>query len=60
MTAALRIIDLVTTDEGNKFEPAGRMAAAIIEVVQAKADMGGRAKSRCCLPPSQAAGFLCA
>lgn len=28
------VVDLVTTDEGKRFAPAGRMAAAIIEVTQ--------------------------
>jgi hypothetical protein len=31
---ALQVVDLVTTDEDKKFEPAGRMAIAIIEITQ--------------------------
>lgn len=38
MMASIRIIDLVTTDEDKKFEPAGRMAAAMIEVMQTNGD----------------------
>jgi hypothetical protein len=34
MMTALRVIDLVVTDDGRTFEPAGRMAAAIIELTQ--------------------------
>jgi len=46
---ALRVVDLVTTDEGQKFEPAGRMAAAIIDITQ---EQGG------CLPQDlNAKGF---
>lgn len=49
MMAALRVVDLVTTDENKKFEPAGRMATAIIEIIQAN---GG------CLPQDlNAKGF---
>lgn len=33
---ALRIVDLVTTDENKRFAPAGRMAAAIIEITREK------------------------
>lgn len=32
--SALRIVDLITTDEDKKFAPAGRMADAIIERIQ--------------------------
>ncbi len=32
------VVDLITTDEDKKFAPAGRMAAAIIEITQ---EMGG-------------------
>jgi hypothetical protein len=38
MTPALQVIDLITTDEGKKYEPAGRMAAAIIEIIQENGD----------------------
>lgn len=41
MMAALRVVDLVTTDGNKKFEPAGRMAAAIIQITREKC---------CCLP----------
>jgi hypothetical protein len=34
MTATLQIIDLVTTDDNKKYAPAGRMAAAIIDITQ--------------------------
>jgi len=37
-TAALRIVDLVTEDGSKKYEPAGRMAAAIIEISRAQGD----------------------
>ena len=30
--ATMRVVDLVTTDEDKRFAPAGRMAAAIIEI----------------------------
>lgn len=30
----IRIVDLVTTDDNKKYEPAGRMATAIIEITQ--------------------------
>jgi len=33
-SAALQIVDLVTSDDNKKFEPAGRMAAAIIDITQ--------------------------
>jgi len=33
-SAALQIVDLVTSDDNKKFEPAGRMAAAIINITQ--------------------------
>ena len=36
IAAAIRVVDLVTTDEDKKFEPAGRMAAAIIEITHEK------------------------
>ncbi len=36
MSTPLHIVDIITTDEGKKFAPAGRMAAAIIEITQAK------------------------
>ncbi len=43
------VVDLVTTDENKKFEPAGRMATAIIEITQ---ENGG------CLPQDlNARGF---
>jgi hypothetical protein len=38
MTPALQVIDLITTDEGKRYEPAGRMAAAIIEISRANGD----------------------
>jgi len=38
MTPALQVIDLITTDEGRKFAPAGRMATAIIELTQQNGD----------------------
>lgn len=41
MIAAIRIVDLVSDDNDKRYEPAGRMAAAIIEIIQ---DQGG------CLP----------
>jgi hypothetical protein len=30
--SALKVIDLLTTDEDKKYEPAGRMASVIIEI----------------------------
>jgi hypothetical protein len=49
MMLALRVIDLITTDEDKKFAPAGRMATAIIEITQ---EQGG------CLPQDlNAKGF---
>jgi len=45
----LHVVDIVTTDEGKKFAPAGRMAAVIIEITREK---GG------CLPQDlDARGF---
>ena len=45
--SALRVVDLVTTDADKKFEPAGRMATAIVEITQEKGgclpqDLNGR------------------
>jgi hypothetical protein len=34
MTPAIRVVDLITSDEDKKFAPAGRMAGAIIEITQ--------------------------
>jgi hypothetical protein len=34
MNAALRVVDLVGPDQSKKYEPAGRMAIAIIELTQ--------------------------
>jgi hypothetical protein len=34
MMSALRVVDLITSDEDKKFAPAGRMAAVIIEITQ--------------------------
>ncbi|MCP3385972.1 hypothetical protein NLM31_36850 [Bradyrhizobium sp. CCGUVB4N] len=34
MMAALRVVDLVSDDQDKRYEPAGRMAAAIIKVTQ--------------------------
>ncbi len=34
MNPAIRVVDLITSDEDKKFAPAGRMAAAIIEITQ--------------------------
>jgi hypothetical protein len=34
MMSALRVVDLITSNEDKKFAPAGRMAAAIIEIMQ--------------------------
>lgn len=49
MMSALRVVDLITSDEDKKFAPAGRMASAIIEIVQ---ENGG------CLPQDlHARGF---
>ncbi len=31
---SIRVVDLVTSDDDNRFAPAGRMAAAIIEITQ--------------------------
>jgi len=48
-TAKTHIVDLVATDTNKKFEPAGRMATAIVEITQEK---GG------CLPQDlHAKGF---
>jgi hypothetical protein len=45
----VRVVDLITSDEDQKFAPAGRMAAAIIEITQ---ENGG------CLPQDlNARGF---
>jgi hypothetical protein len=45
----MQIVDLVTTDENKKFEPAGRMAITIIEITR---EQGG------CLPQDlNAKGF---
>jgi hypothetical protein len=45
----VRVVDLITSDEDQKFAPAGRMAAAIIEIIQ---EQGG------CLPQDvNARGF---
>jgi hypothetical protein len=45
----IRVVDLITSDEDKKFAPAGRMAAAIIEIMQ---ENGG------CLPQDlNARGF---
>jgi hypothetical protein len=50
MMAALRVVDLITTDEDRKFAPAGRMAAAIIEIIRENGD---------CLPQDlNAKGFM--
>jgi hypothetical protein len=50
MMSALRAVDLITTDEDKRFAPAGRMAAAIIEIT---AEQGG------CLPQDlNAKGFM--
>ena len=38
MMAALRVVDLVSSDEDKKYEPAGRMAAAIIEITRENGD----------------------
>jgi hypothetical protein len=38
MTAALRIVDLVSDADDRRYEPAGRMAAAIIEIIQDNGD----------------------
>jgi hypothetical protein len=35
---ALCVIDLVTTETDRKFEPAGRMAATVIEIIQEQGD----------------------
>jgi hypothetical protein len=49
LEATMFVVDLVTTDEDKRFAPAGRMAAAIIEITQ---DNGW------CLPPDlNAKGF---
>lgn len=49
MMATLRVVDLVTSNENKKFEPAGRMATAIIEITR---EQGG------CLPQDlNARGF---
>ena len=46
---SFRVVDLVTSDDDKRFAPAGRMAAAIIEITQEK---GG------CLPQDlNARGF---
>ena len=46
---SIRVIDLITSDEDKKFAPAGRMAAAIIEITR---ENGG------CLPQDlNARGF---
>ncbi len=34
----LRVVDLVTTDEDRKFEPAARMASAILDLLQRRND----------------------
>jgi hypothetical protein len=34
MMSALRVVDLITSNEDKRFAPAGRMAAAIIEITQ--------------------------
>lgn len=34
--AALTVVDLVTSDDGKTFAPAGRMAGAIIEITREK------------------------
>ena len=34
MMASVQIIDLVSSDDNKRYEPAGRMAAAIIEITQ--------------------------
>ncbi len=36
--ASLRIVDCITTHQDRKFEPAGRMADAIIELTQTNGD----------------------
>ena len=36
MTTSLHIIDIVTSDETQKFEPAGRVAAAIVDITREK------------------------
>jgi hypothetical protein len=38
MTSAIRIVDLVSSDEDKRFEPAGRMAAAIIDIIHMNGD----------------------
>lgn len=40
-SAPLLVVDLITTDRDKKFAPAGRMATAILEIIQ---------KQGCCLP----------
>jgi hypothetical protein len=34
MMASMRVVDLVTTDGNKKYEPAGRMATVIIQIIQ--------------------------
>ena len=47
--AAIRVVDLVTTDENKKFEPAGRIATIFVQITREK---GG------CLPQDlKARGF---
>jgi hypothetical protein len=38
MIAALRVVDLVSTNDGPTFAPAGRMAAAIIDITMERGD----------------------
>ncbi len=47
MTSAPHVIDFITTNEGKKYAPAGRMAIAIVEIHQAQGgclpqDLNGR------------------
>ncbi len=37
-TAPFRVVDLITTDQDRKFEPAGRLATAIIDLLQEEKD----------------------
>jgi hypothetical protein len=36
--ATIRVVDLVSSDEDKRYEPAGLMAAAIIEIIQKNGD----------------------
>ena len=36
--APVQVVDLITTDQDKKYEPAGRLATAIVEIVQEQGD----------------------